>query len=103
MAPIFENETAEILKGVLRDSWISWAGIPQHLEMDPSKPNLSAALAEFCENSGIHVHHTAADAHWQLGKVERHGQWFARIFNRVCDENPPTSGDAFVDRVIHTQ
>ena len=103
VAPIFESETAEILKGVLRDSWISWAGVPQHLEMDPSKPNLSAALAEFCENAGIHVHHTAADAHWQLGKVERHGQWFARIFDRVCNENPPTTGDAFVDRVVHTQ
>ena len=103
VAPIFESETAEILKGVLRDSWISWAGVPQHLEMDPSKPNLSTALAEFCENAGIHVHHTAADAHWQLGKVERHGQWFSRIFDKVCDEDPPTSGDSFVDRVIHTQ
>ena len=103
VAPIFESETAEILKGVLRDSWISWAGVPQHLEMDPSKPNLSAALAEYCENSGIQVHHISADAHWQLGKVERHGQWFARIFDRVCDENPPTTGDEFVDRVIHTQ
>ena len=57
VAPIFECETAEILKGVLRDSWISWAGIPMHLEMDSSKPNLSNALAEFCENSGIQVHH----------------------------------------------
>ena len=103
VAPIFESENAEILKGVLRDSWMSWAGVPQHLEMDPSKPNLSAALAEFCENAGIQVHHTAAEAHWQLGKVERHGQWFSRIFDRVCNEDPPTSGDEFVDRVVHTQ
>ena len=103
MAPIFQRETAEILKGVLRDSWISWAGTPQMLEMDPSKPNLSEALGQYCENMGIHVMHTAAESHWQLGKVERHGHWFQKIFQKVSEECPPTSPEEFVENVIQTQ
>ena len=103
MAPIFERETAEILKGVLRDSWLAWAGPPQHLTTDPAKPNISDALANFLEGYGIKHHKIAADAHWQLGKVERHGQWFEKIFDKVCDECQPSSAEAFVDCVMQTQ
>jgi hypothetical protein len=103
MAPIFQKENAELLKGVLRDSWISWAGPPKVLEMDPSRPNLSESLGEFCQNLGIDVVYTAAESHWQLGKVERHGQWFERILSRVHDEHPPECIEHFVDNVIQTQ
>ena len=91
VAPIFERESAEVLKGVLRDSWIAWAGPPQQLEMDPSKPNLSEALGHFCETMGIDQLFIAADSHWQLGKVERHGHWFQKIFERVLDDCRPSS------------
>eukprot|EP00435_Cladocopium_sp_Y103_P059600 s1213_g21.t1 len=47
MAPIFHRETAEVTKGVLRDSWITWAGVPQVLELDPSSSNLSDMLGEY--------------------------------------------------------
>ena len=103
MCPIFQRETSEVTIGVLRDSWIHWAGVPEHLELDPSKPNLSNMLAEYCENRGIVMRHIAADAHWQLGKVERHGQWFQSIFKKVCDEHPPLSAEDFVERVSQTQ
>eukprot|EP00435_Cladocopium_sp_Y103_P036191 s2735_g9.t1 len=52
MAPIFHRETAELTKGVLRDSWISWAGVPQTLELDPSSSNLSDMFGEYCESMG---------------------------------------------------
>ena len=83
--------------------FIGREGVPEHLELDPSKPNLSNMLAEYCENRGIVMHHIAADAHWQLGKVERHGQWFQSIFKKVCDEHPPLSAEDFVERVSQTQ
>jgi len=103
MAPIFQKENAELLKGVLRDSWISWAGPPKVLEMDPSRPNLSDALGEFCQSLGIDVAFTAAESHWQLGKVERHGHWFEKILLRVHDEHPPECAEHFVDNIIQTQ
>lgn len=103
MAPIFTRENAELLKGVLRDSWIAWAGPPRVIEMDPSKPNLSDGLGEFLESMGIDVVHTAADSHWQLGKVERHGQWFEKILAKVHEQEPPTSAEQFVDNVLQSQ
>eukprot|EP00435_Cladocopium_sp_Y103_P057558 s34_g19.t2 len=103
MAPIFQRENAEITKGVLRDSWIAWAGVPKMLEMDPSSSNLSDLLGDYCESMGIDTSHIAADSHWQLGKVERHGHWFAKIFERVCDECQPTTSHEFVDCVLQTQ
>lgn len=103
MAPIFRRETAELLKGVLRDSWITWAGPPKVLELDAARANLSELLSEFCESIGVDVQHIAADAHWQLGKVERHGHWFSQIFERVIDECRPQSAEEFVDCVMQTQ
>ena len=82
---------------------MSWAGPPVHLTTDPAKPNISEAMSDFCENSGITMHQIAAGTHWQLGKVERHGQWFSRIFDRVCSEVHPTNADQFADCVAQTQ
>ena len=103
MAPIFERESAELIKGVLRDAWINWAGPPKVLELDPSRPNLSDELAQFCQTLGIDIVHTAADAHWQLGKVERQGQWFEQILTKVHEECPPNSAEQFVDNVMQVQ
>ena len=103
MVPIFRRETGEILKGVLRDSWLMWAGPPEVLEMDPAKTNLSQELGDFCEGMGINQAFTAADSHWQLGKVERHGQWFAKIYDRVRDECRPSCAEEFVECIIQTQ
>ena len=80
-APIFERETAELLKGVLRDSWISWAGAPEYLITDPAKPNVSDALSSFCEGFGIKQLQTATEAHYQLGKVERHGHGLSKFWH----------------------
>ena len=60
-------------------------------------------LEIFCEAQGIDLQHIAADAHWQLGKVERHGHWFSQIFERVADECRPTNPEEFADCVLQTQ
>ena len=59
--------------------------------LNPAAPNTSEQLADFCNGQGITGHQTAAEAHWQLGKVERHGQWFQRILLKVLDEVRPTT------------
>ena len=103
MVPLSQRETSVMLKKVLRDKWIAWAGVPTHLTTDPAQPNVGETFAEYCESSGICMHQTAADAHWQLGKVERHGQWFSRILDRVCDEVKPSSEEEWLDCVVQTQ
>lgn len=101
--PMFSRETAEQIKTALRDQWIAWAGAPSALITDPARTNLSEALGTFCESLGIRMLHTAAEAHYQLGKVERHGQWFEHIFNRVWDEVRPSDMDTWLDCLVQTQ
>lgn len=72
------------------------------IELDPSKPNLSDGLGDFLESMGIDVIHTA-DSHWQLGKVEQHGQWFERILSKIHDQEAPTTAEQFVDTVMQAQ
>ena len=103
MVPLPQRETSALLKNALRDKWIAWAGVPKNLTTDPARPNTGEVFAEYCENSGISLHQTAADAHWQLGKVERHGQWFSRILDRVCDEVRPSSEEEWLDCLIQAQ
>ena len=81
MVPIGRRETGELLRQALLDKWLAWAGPPQALRLDPARPNLGNMLSDFCNNHGIAVEQTPAEAHWQLGKVERHGQWFQRILS----------------------
>ena len=103
VVPLFQRETAEVLKSVVRDNWIAWAGVPSHITVDPAQTNLGEVFVDYCESNGITFHQTAADAHWQLGKVERHGQWFARIFDRVCDEVRPKNTQELIDCIVQAQ
>ena len=95
MVHIYTRETGEILRSTIRDRWIAWAGPPENLMLDPAAPNTSELLADFCNGQGITVHQTVAEAHWQLGKVERHGQWFQRILLKVLDEVRPTTQEEY--------
>ena len=101
--PLHKPETGPLLRDALQDFWIGWAGPPKMLVMDPSKPNLSACLGDFCNNLGIEVSFTAAEASWQLGKVERHGQWFQRILQRVLDDVRPETLESYRECLSQTQ
>ena len=103
LIPIGQKETGELLQGAVRDRWISWAGPPATLALDPARPNLGEVFGEFCNNQGIAVDQTATEAHWQLGKVERHGQWFQQIFARVVDEVRPENEEQWRTCIVQTQ
>ena len=103
MTPITKRETGELLVDAFRDRWIAWAGPPQRLVLDPSQPNLSATFGEFCNNHGVDVQQTAAEAPWQLGKTERHGQWFQRILARVLDDMKPENEREWLSCVFQAQ
>ena len=49
------------------------------------------------------MHHTAAEAHWQNGKTERHGQWFSRILEKVMDESQPQTEQEYLTCIYQTQ
>ena len=103
MVPIFRKETADLTRAAVRDHWISWAGPPVAIALDPSRPNMSDLFNDFCQAQGITVLQTAAESHWQLGKVERHGGWFQSILKRVLDEVKPTSDEEYRTCIVQAQ
>ena len=95
-----KRETADSLRRAFQERWVSWAGRPDELVLDPAQVNLSEALTTPQELSGSIVHATAADAHWQLGKVEVHGGWFARVLEKVLSECAPSSRESWEECVL---
>ena len=99
VVPLTKDTGASIRQAYV-EHWLSWAGVPAELVLDPSQPNLSQDLCQPCENEGSRVRHTAADAHWQLGKVERHGGLFQTVFRKVLTEVAPTDAESWKECVV---
>ena len=94
-----KRETAESLRQAFRDRWVTWAGQPVEIVVDPAQTNLSEAFTAPQELAGSRLDSTAAEAHWQLGKVEVHGGWFARVLTKVIAECAPNSWEQWQECV----
>ena len=95
-----KRETAESLRRAFQERWVSWAGQPAELVLDPAQTNLSDAFTVPQELAGSIVHSTAAEAHWQLGKVEVHGGWFARVLAKVLEDCTPNTYERWLECVV---
>ena len=99
MIPLPQRETSELIRSVFMERWVSWAGPPEEVVIDPAQANISDAFTAPMESAGTRVSITAAEAHWQLGTVEVHGGWFARVLEKVLADNPPQSREAWLECV----
>ena len=63
----------DVIDGVTRH-WLSWAGAPGELLVDAASELTSEAFQTFLQAAGIRCTTIAPRAHWQSGKIERHGQ-----------------------------
>ena len=100
VVPFFEVETSLVIRQVFMDSWVRWAGFPQELVMDQAATNVGEAFQDTLETHGTTSRFIAAEAHWQLGRTEVHGGWFARVLEKVILEHSPTSKEAWLDCVV---
>ena len=99
--PFFETETSKLLRDLLEQHWIAWAGIPEEIILDPAQTNLGEPMLGPAEAQGSIVRPIAAEAHWQLGKVENHGGWFERVLTKIIDEHNPKDKDSWLECVSH--
>eukprot|EP00435_Cladocopium_sp_Y103_P006224 s2324_g2.t1 len=102
VVPFFETETSAVLRKLYLERWVQWAGPPKEVIMDPARTNLGEAMVSPTEIEGTQVHFTAAGAHWQLGKTEVHGGWFARVLSKVIDERSPATKEEWLECVIQS-
>ena len=99
MIPFFEPETSRLLRQLLDDNWIAWAGVPQEILLDPAQTNLADPMTGTAEDQGCTVRPIAAEAHWQLGKTENHGGWFDRILQKVIEQHSPRNKEEWLECV----
>eukprot|EP00435_Cladocopium_sp_Y103_P032199 s207_g8.t1 len=99
--PFFQQETASVLRKLLADHWIAWTGAPKEIVLDPAQTNLGEHLVGPCELEGSHIRPIAAGAHWQLGKTESHGGWFAHVLDKIIEEHQPKSQEEWLQCVMH--
>ena len=89
MVPFHERETSVLLRTLVEDHWFRWAGAPAEVIMDPAQTMLGEHLQSLFEAHGTNVKFIAAEAHWQLGRTENHGGWFARVLEKMLQERSP--------------
>ena len=99
--PFFDTETSTLLRRLLQDHWIAWAGPPKEIVLDPAQTNLGELMVNPTENQGTHVRPIAAGAHWQLGKTESHGGWFNRTLEKLIEEHQPKNQEEWLECVSH--
>ena len=73
--------------------------MPQEIVCDPHRANLPDAFSSILEKGGASFKLIAADAHWQLGKCEVHGGWFARVLDRILSEHSPSNREEWTECV----
>lgn len=68
-----KNHTPETFRAGLFDYWIRWAGVPEEVTVDMERGLVSQSFTSALSEAGIQVVPIAGQAHWQNGKIERHG------------------------------
>lgn len=73
---------------LVNQPWVSWAGAPQHLVVDSATELNGEEFTTFCQRFGINTTTTCPEAHWQNGKIERHGMFLQEMITKVDTEIP---------------
>ena len=81
-------ETSESQIDCFENSWLSWAGPPKQLYLDPASCYTSELWLDRMQSEDIALKMTATDSHWQLGRVESHGRIVKRMLDRMSHDNP---------------
>ena len=59
MVPLPGRETGSSLRQALQERWVTWAGVPEEIVVDPSQANLSDALTIPQELAGSHMSYSS--------------------------------------------
>ena len=89
------GDDAESQYACFEDQWLSWAGPPQIVYLDPATEYTSSLWLNRMQEEDIKLKMTATDSHWQLGRVESHGRVIKRMLDRMNTEKPIKDTMAF--------
>ena len=73
----FADQTAETIWRAFATGCLRWAGSPRCLQVDPHRSQIARGFFDKAEGRGMFVEPTPAEAHWQMGQVEKQCQVLA--------------------------
>ena len=86
--PCHERPTSTELAQLIQRHWLSWAGPPQFLMSDSAGEFCSEEFGRFLASFDVRSIVIAAEAHWQMGKCERHGAILQDMLDKYEDNHP---------------
>eukprot|EP00435_Cladocopium_sp_Y103_P021628 s655_g5.t1 len=87
-ANIAPNRTTDRAIENLTTGWLSWAGPPNELMADSATEFNSEAFEMFMRQMNIKCTIVPPQAHWQLGKTERHGEVLQHMLSKFEEDHP---------------
>ena len=86
VAAIAPNRSSNSVIEFLGNQWIAWAGPPVELLVDSATEFNSHEMDSFCQSFNICKSTTCPEAHWQNGRIERHGEVLQQMLNKYQEE-----------------
>ena len=91
----YQQRTTEGLIDAFSTAWLRWAGPPKSLMFDSTTEANSELFAHFLQEQAIQSYVIPTDAHWQLGRAERHGATLLRMIDKYHEEKPIRNAEDF--------
>ena len=88
-----ESRNTKLATTTLAECWLSWAGNPRKVYVDPAGEFRSEGILEYFQGMSIKTHVTAAA--WQRGRLERHGEVVKEMLGRLDAQSPLTNDELF--------
>lgn len=91
VAVIAPNRTAEHAIEKLNAAWVNWAGPPNEFMADAATEFESEVFSQYLQTLGVKTTIIPPQAHWQMGRSERHGQVLQEMLQKYDAEHAITS------------
>ena len=92
--PYFQRTTEGLIEA-FSHAWLRWAGPPKSLLFDSATEANSTEFARFLQEHSIESFVIPTEAHWQLGRAERHGATLKHMIDRYHQEFPISTQGEF--------
>ena len=92
--------TWEDFKVMYEQQWLPAHGAPASVRVDPAGPWLNEQADKYFAERGIFLDPVPAEAHWQIGVVERGIRSLKAVMDAIAPEFPQMSNDELLGRAV---
>ena len=101
IAFVVPDRTTTTLIEHFQNHWILWAGSPKAIMTDSAGEFCSDEFGQFLQSHDTRSIVVPADAHWQLGRCERHGAILQSMLDKYQVEHPIVDPKSLQEALVH--